>query len=937
MTVDFTALPGLLWLWLELVALAGVGYVVARVALGQSDDRMALAQGLVIGLALWGLIANFAMAVIPGLAGASVAWATVLALGASLAWRSPGVLRLSLHTVTGFVVAAHVLFWVALASRQLISITDPDIHLGLAASIRSGIWPPTLPWNPDNRVFYHYGTDLLVGLLTPPFGLGPVFMTELLGAYVWTSLLLVVGTALIRTGGMLAVALLPLMLTAGAWTLVHYTEPPGILQVPVPAGVPAAGLRASLADIYWPTVEAAELPWRTPVQVSPPNIWQPLFALAYALAVVVISCAACDRPRSWPALATLAVLVAFVGLLEETVALTVLTLWGGLEVSRIAQSRDERFRVGYLITRSAVGPGLALLLLALGGGVVTGVLAGSVGGGLGLGWIDDPGSRRVLAFFESLPGGVGVLEIGLVPTAIAAGLLSRRNRIVLALVAGSGVFLLAAFALQYEPARDVTRLDGHARNFALLALLFALVSRLPALHAKWRPVAIPIVAAMVIWPTVIAPMHNIGQALSRGPQFSNAPAGPPDALWSFLGRYAIRRPPTQGVAAYIRTHTATDARILSPSPTGLSVATGRPNAAGYSQFAHYSFEPGPEYLDAIRYLEPAAIRRRGFDYIHSTEIWTASLPDRARLWLADPRLFELLHGDGTDKLYRILPAFLSLDSASPPSSYEALNEAVPASSTLYFSPSIRPKDAERLATLRAAASLWHTRRLGVEPSSILHLQTRVPTEPLGSMLPDFVITSAVLAPSALSSNARQPIWWNQELAVYSVRGDTDPTRSPPRPIFTVRLSDVRTVNGQINFAAKFTDRAPGHWKGQDWLVMATDASPWAIPSEFEADGQRHAGVQWYAGQIIPGQKQIVRTYTFDPHSVNLSAGDDADIIAAARSSGEALGPGVWTLAVRLRDEWWEVAIIPVMKIVVTTGGEVRYEVYEGELDARILQ
>ena len=58
-TVDPTVIPGLLLLAAELLALAAVGYVVARVALRQTNDLLALAQGLVIGLALWGLIVNF--------------------------------------------------------------------------------------------------------------------------------------------------------------------------------------------------------------------------------------------------------------------------------------------------------------------------------------------------------------------------------------------------------------------------------------------------------------------------------------------------------------------------------------------------------------------------------------------------------------------------------------------------------------------------------------------------------------------------------------------------------------------------------------------------------------------------------------------------------------------------------------------------------------
>ena len=97
MTVDPAVVPGLLLLALELLARrwktrlrqrAAVGYVVARVALRQSDDRMALAQGLVIGLALWGLLVNFVLHVLPGAAALGArhaaalgSWVIVLVIG----------------------------------------------------------------------------------------------------------------------------------------------------------------------------------------------------------------------------------------------------------------------------------------------------------------------------------------------------------------------------------------------------------------------------------------------------------------------------------------------------------------------------------------------------------------------------------------------------------------------------------------------------------------------------------------------------------------------------------------------------------------------------------------------------------------------------------------------------------------------------------------
>ncbi len=70
-TVDPAVLPGLLLLGLELAVLAAVGFLVARMALGQTDSAMALAQGMVIGPALLGLRVYFALYLAPRLTGHS--------------------------------------------------------------------------------------------------------------------------------------------------------------------------------------------------------------------------------------------------------------------------------------------------------------------------------------------------------------------------------------------------------------------------------------------------------------------------------------------------------------------------------------------------------------------------------------------------------------------------------------------------------------------------------------------------------------------------------------------------------------------------------------------------------------------------------------------------------------------------------------------------
>ena len=128
MTVDPTVLPGLLLLALELLALAAVGFIVARVALRQADDRMALAQGMVIGPAVWGLTVNFILYLVPGRAGAIVGWVVVLALAFGLIKKASKTPIVSPRTIAGFLAASLAIFWIMLAARQLLKIPDPGIH-----------------------------------------------------------------------------------------------------------------------------------------------------------------------------------------------------------------------------------------------------------------------------------------------------------------------------------------------------------------------------------------------------------------------------------------------------------------------------------------------------------------------------------------------------------------------------------------------------------------------------------------------------------------------------------------------------------------------------------------------------------------------------------------------------------------------------------------
>ena len=648
--------------------------------------------------------------------------------------------------------------------------------------------------------------------------------------------------------------------------------------------------------------------------------------LAYALAVIVLERAAAGGRRSWARVLVLAALLGFLGLADETVALVVLGLWVILEAAWFrthGQTVTARWRRAAL---AAAGPLAAVLLLAVGGGAITGFFATSASTGLSLEWIDDPGSRRPLGDFIPLVGGFGLLSLGAVPVAAAAVLLAWRDRLVLALVAAGGGFLLLALTLHYDFSPDVVRLDGHARNFTLLALLVGLASALHALRPRWRYAVAVLAAALITWPTVVVPVRTLGFALDQGVLLANGQPGQRELAPAFASRHAAGQHIAERVVVYIRDHVAAAARILSPNPTHLSIATGHPDASGFAQFIHYSAANGPDYLDAINHLEAAAIRRRGWTYVHATDAWLDGLPSRARRWIADPALFEPLVRDGAEVLYRIRPAFLQLDVAPAPESFEALRQAVPASATVYLSPSI-----DGLGSVRAASVLSHARLLGFVRVFAAHLRPNFPIEPLGDRMPDLVVTSARLAPSAFAPGSRTPIWWNDEIAVYAPQGAVEPIMPPRTPLLSVRLSSVRVDDGRLAFTVTLSDRAADRWDGQDWLVVATDASPWQFPRDFERDGRLHAAAVWFGGQFPPGQGITSHAYVFDAHAASLAVQGDDDRFVPAPSSASSLGPGSWILAFRLLHGWWESAFVPVAHVRIAPTGEISFQVYKGAL------
>ena len=327
-------------------------------------------------------------------------------------------------------------------------------------------------------------------------------------------------------------------------------------------------------------------------------------------------------------------------------------------------------------------------------------------------------------------------------------------------------------------------------------------------------------------------------------------------------------------------------------------------------------------------------------------------PSEPARWLADPAFFELLIRDGAEALYRVRPEFLRPDAVPAPATFQALRQAVPPSAVVYLSPTIRTLDIHRPEigaeySLQVASALSHARLLGVVDQTQLHLLTPLDIDPLGQQAPDLVVVPATFVPWMFPPAGRQPIWWNDRVAVYAPDGAVA-TIMPSWPVpweeplaVSVRVSDVRVVDGRVIFTATLDDRAPEQWTGQDWVVIAVDTSPWALPLALLPDGRTPVDEAWFAGQAASGAGTTTHTYEFDARAARLAVQDGHGVFTAAASGGSVQGSGVWTLGIRLQHEWRpnyrrDAAFIPVLQIRVSEAGEVSYEVYEDPLTVRPL-
>ena len=92
-------------------------------------------------------------------------------------------------------------------------------------------------------------------------------------------------------------------------------------------------------------------------------------------------------------------------------------------------------------------------------------------------------------------------------------------------------------------------------------------------------------------------------------------------------------------------------------------------------------------------------------------------------------------------------------------------------------------------------------------------------------------------------------------------------------------------------------------------------------------------VAWFPGQVAPSMRTMSLASKLDILAPSLAVRNENGTFAPTAGSARVLGAVVWTLAVRLQNEWqpnyWrQVGFMPVRQISVSDTGEIAYGFFD---------
>ena len=347
-----------------------------------------------------------------------------------------------------------------------------------------------------------------------------------------------------------------------------------------------------------------------------------------------------------------------------------------------------------------------------------------------------------------------------------------------------------------------------------------------------------LLAGLVVWPTTADSIGRIAEAIADGPRLYVAGTRPTEDAPSFSRRSQVdaeiakHRPLLEAISATVAPHE----RILTRRVKLVTAGTGRMAPLGYAEWPHYLGLPGPEYQDALRFLDRAALTELGIDYVHVDAAMLSTMSGEARRRLASPSEFRPVFqapAPQSDALYAVVSQ-ARVGPAPAPSSFHAFAQLA-AGRRVLISSATHP--LERLPlyyTLRSSDGLYgewgdpgHFRR---------DVQIRPPTEEAV----DLIVLPNSLYPSPLDPAHRAPVWDGGGVWVYDLTTSAPgPTAAPPIHVDGRSLLDASGI--QITSVPGWPDT----WTGTDWVLYREAEPRTGIPTILER------GERWFPGQLAP--------------------------------------------------------------------------------------
>ena len=877
----------------QLLLLAAVGTGIIRAVWPQIAPNIAWSAGLLVGPALFAAVTALGMYVFPGVPGVVVGWVVSLVPAAVL------TRRLALRTLwPGWRVAGVWLavFVVALAARQQYWIPDALVHTPLSASLMAGAFPPRFPWTPDLPAIYHFLPELAIGALNAGFGPGLVLTTEIVGAFVAAGLaVLVMAVAADLGASRLAMAVvLPLLLSPGLWTLLFGERPPAV-QAAIPVGLPAAGLRAALGSLYVPDLAAAA---RTPAEAAPPNIINPHFIWSHGLAVTAALLATARARHTLTGALILALVISALSAIDETVFVALLLALGAYAAVRVLRDRSHWQRQGPMVLALVVGTGLAIVQ----GGVLTDLIF-HASAGLDLARLRAPDPKLAwLGGVRTIGGGLGALTIGTVAMlVVSAAAAYRAKSTALAILVAMALALFAGFALIQFPASpaDIARLEGHALNLSAIALAVVLAAAATRLRrrAAWYSGGL-VVAGLIVWPTIANSVGRIAEAIADGPRLYVAGSRPTEGRGSFSARASVdaQIAKRQALLDAIAATASPGERILTAQVTVVTAGTGQPAPLGYAEWPHYLGLHGPEYQDALRFLDREALNELDIAFLHVDAAMLSVMTDDARRRLESPSEFQLVFqsaGPRIDALYAVVPQ--TGDSRDPdPSSFRAFADLA-AGRRVLISSAVHPlKRLPLFYTVRSSDSLFG--QWG-DPG---HFRRDVRIQPPTGAPVDLIVLPDALYPSPLDPVHRVPVWTHDRTRVHDLTASVQ-GQGPAPPIRVDGHSLLSSSGIQIASMPEWSE----DWTGTDWVLYREAEPGTGVPAILQR------GERWFPGQLAtnyPGQRIAIRFNASRGQLEHLGADGGWSAVGDARGP---LPAGSYVLTLRFSTHGRPVYFVPI--------------------------